>query len=149
MKKILIYYSHTGNGDYVSSFFKEKGYDIRKVTEKKKMPKSFFIQIMVGGFRAGIGAKGKLVNYSSDVDMYDEIVIASPIWNGKFPPATNAILSKTNLSNKKVSFVLYSGSGTGAGATKKINKLFKNAPIIYLKEPKKYPEEIKKLEPLF
>ena len=53
------------------------------------------------------------------------------------------------LSNKKVTFVLYSGSGTGPKATEKINKLFKDATIIYLKEPKKYPEELIKLETLF
>ena len=149
MKKLFIYYSHTGNGDVVSTFFKEKGYEIRKVVEKKKMPKSFFMQMMVGGFRAGIGAKGKLVNYNNDVKEYDEVVIASPIWNKKFPPATNAVLKETDLSNKKVTFVLYSGSGTGPKATEKINKLFKNASIIYLKEPKKYPEELIKLETLF
>ena len=149
MKRLFIYYSHTGSGDTVATLLKEKGYDIRKVIEKKKMPKSFFMQMMVGGFRAGVGAKGKLVNYSNDVKEYDEIVIGSPIWNGRFPPATNSVLKETDLTNKKVTFVLYSGSGTGPKASEKIAKFYKNAAIIYLKEPKKYPDELKKLEPLF
>ena len=31
MKKVFIYYSLTGNGDLVSKFYKEKGYDIKKI----------------------------------------------------------------------------------------------------------------------
>jgi len=149
MKKLFIYYSHTGNGDEVSKIFKENGYDIRKVVEKKKMPKSFFMQMMVGGFRAGINAKAKLIGYSNDVSSYDEVIIGSPIWNGKLPPATNRVIKETDLTNKKVTFVLYSGSGTGKKATEKLNKLFNKPSIIYLQEPKKYPEQLKKLEPLF
>ena len=39
MKKIFIYSSFTGNGDLIAEKMKEKGYEIRKVTEKKKFPK--------------------------------------------------------------------------------------------------------------
>ena len=42
MKKKFIYYSLTGNGDIVSDYLKEKGYDIRKVIPKHKLPKNFF-----------------------------------------------------------------------------------------------------------
>ena len=42
MRKIFIYYSLTGNGDFVASKMLENGYEVRKVIEKKKMPKSFF-----------------------------------------------------------------------------------------------------------
>ena len=105
MKKLFIYYSHTGNGEVVSNIFKEKGYELRRVYEKKKMPKSFFMQMMVGGFRAGINQVAKLTNYDSDVKEYEEVVIGSPIWNGKLPPATNAIIKETDLANKKLTFV--------------------------------------------
>ena len=148
MKKLFIYYSFTGNGDEVAKKLEEKGYEIRKVEEDYKMPKSFFMQMMSGGFRAGMGVKGKLKEYNNDVSNYDEVVIGSPIWNGRFPPATNGILAETDLSNKVVKFVLYSGSGEGPKASKKINKLFENATVIFLQEPKKHIEEFKKLKDL-
>ena len=148
MKKLFIYYSFTGNGDEVAKKLEEKGYEIRKVEEDYKMPKSFFMQMMSGGFRAGIGVKGKLKEYNNDVSNYDEVVIGSPIWNGRFPPATNGILAETDLSNKVVKFVLYSGSGEGPKALKKINKLFENATVIFLQEPKKHIEEFEKLKDL-
>ena len=113
------------------------------------MPKSFFMQMMVGGFRAGANKVGKLIDYNPDIKEYDEIVIGSPIWNGRTPPATNAILEETDLTNKKVTFIFYSGSGEGKYAKEKIEKLYPNSNIIFLKEPKKHLEELDKLNPFF
>lgn len=148
MAKLFIYYSLTGSGDVVANKLKEKGYEIRKVIEKKKMPKKFFFMIMVGGFRAGINAKGKLIDYDNNIDKYDEIVIGSSIWNAKLTPAINTVLKVTDLKDKKLTFVLYSGSGEAKKAVKKINKLYPNANIILLQEPKKYEKELEKIETL-
>ena len=145
MAKLFIYYSLTGSGDLVSKKMLEKGYEIRKVSEKKKMPKKFFFMVLTGGFRAGLGLKGKLVDYNNDVSKYEDVVIGSPIWNGRFPPAMNSVLKETDFSNKKLTFVFYSGSGEGKSATKKVKKLFPDAKIIFLKEPKKYEKELEKL----
>lgn len=146
MKKLFLYYSHTGNGDIVSKEFEKAGFELRKVSEKKKMPKSFFWSMMVGGFRAGLGLKGKLVNYDNNVSEFDKIVIGSPIWNGRFPPAINAVLKETNFEGKDLTFVFYSGSGEGKKAETRVRKEFPTAKIIFLKEPKKYNDELKKLK---
>ena len=149
MKKLFLYCSYTGNGEIVSNVFKSHEYDLRKVTEKKKMPKSFFWSMMVGGFRASIHSKGKLVDYNNDISSYEEIVVGGPIWNARLCPITNSIIKETDFTNKKLTFVFYSGSGTGKKAEKKIKKLFPKANIIFLKEPKKYNEELEKLNILF
>ena len=47
MSKLFIYYSLTGSGEVVANAMKEKGYELRKVTEKKKMPKKFFFMILM------------------------------------------------------------------------------------------------------
>ena len=145
MAKLFIYYSLTGSGDVVAKAFEEKGYEIRKVSEKKKMPKSFFFMILAGGFRASVGSKAKLVNYDKDVSKFDEIVIGSPIWNARPTPVLNSVLKETDFSGKKLSFVFYSGSGEGKKAKAKIEKLFPSSEIVFLKEPKKYPKELEKL----
>ena len=146
MKKLFIYYSLTGNGDLVAEFLKSNNFDIRKVTEKKRMPKKFFWMVLSGGFRASIGVKAKLVNYDNDISSYDEVVIGSPIWNGRFPPVIKSVLLETELKDKKISFVFYSGSGEGKKAEEKVKKEFPTANIVFLKDPKKYPEELKKVE---
>ncbi|MBO4736993.1 MAG: hypothetical protein J5627_00940 [Bacilli bacterium] len=142
MKRLFIYYSRSGNGDLVASILKEKGFEIEKVeTVKNPIPKSFFFSMIVGGFKATVGTSPKIKELSVNPELYDEIYIGSPIWNARFATPTNSLLKELNLEGKKVTFVLYSGSGTSKGASKKISKLYPEARIINLKQPLKYKEE--------
>ena len=145
MSKLFIYYSFSGNGDVVAETLKEKGFEIRKVESKLKLRNNFFLQIMKGGFLAGIGAKPKLINYDNNVDGYEEIYIGAPIWNDRLACPINTVLRDTNLKDKKLTFVLYSGSGKSKHADKKINKLYPDAKIIHLQQPKDKKEELDKL----
>lgn len=145
MKKLFIYYSLTGNGDVVANHLKEKGYEIRKVEKKKKMPKSFFFCIMTGGFLASIGAKSKLKEYDHNIEGYDEIVIGSPIWNARFSSPLNRLLKDIDIKDKNVTFIFTAGSGEGKKALEKVNKLYPNAKCIFLKDPKKNTDELNKI----
>lgn len=146
MKKVFIYYSLTGNGDMVSDYFKENGYDIRKVITKYKYPKKMFPLMMIGGFKALTKMKDKLIDFDNDISNYDEIVIGSPIWFDRVCAPINSALNKLDLTNKKVSFVFYSGSGTGEHAKEFIKNNYPNANIMFIKEPKKYKDEIDKIK---
>lgn len=146
MKKLFIYYSLTGNGEVVAKKMQEKGYELRKVETVKGLPKVFFFAMLSGGFQAGLKKKAKLKEFDNDVSKYDEIVIGSPIWNGRISPAINTILANINLEGKALSFVFYAGSGEGKHALKRINKEYPNAKCIFLKQPKDNPEELSKLD---
>ena len=145
MKKIFIYYSNSGNGDIVADYLKRKDFDIRKVKSKFKLSKNLFLSMMKGGFHAFIGSKPKLIGYNNDISTYDEIYIGSPIWNGRLACPTNTILKETDLVNKNLTFILYSGSGDGKKAIFRLLKKYPNARIINLKEPKKYNQELEKI----
>lgn len=146
MKKLFIYYSLTGNGDKVAKRLENIGYDIVKLEVKKPLPKKFFFRVLVGGFKAGLNMKDKLLNTNISLDGYDEIVIGSPIWNGKLSCPINKLLSLYNFAQiKNLSFILYSGSGEAPKAIKKINKLYK-AQVTVLKEPEKYNDELDKIK---
>ena len=95
-----------------------------------------------GGFLAAIKHKPKLVDYDADVSAYDEIVVGSPIWNGTFACPINTVLAETDFSNKKLSFVLYSGGGKAPKAVKKINEKY-GCDVLELKQPNKHLEEAK------
>ena len=146
MSKLFIYYSLSGNGDIVANYLKEKEYEIRKVETKYKLSKHLFPAMMKGGFHAMIGKKAKLINYDNDISNYDEIIIGSPVWNSRLTPPINTVLKNTDLSNKKLTFILYSGGGVGKKATKKLSKKYPKATIINIKQPKKYSDELKKVE---
>ena len=75
MNKLLIYYSLSGNGDTIAAALQQQGFALRKVSPKKKMPKAFFLQILAGGFGAGIGKKEPLEAYDPNVAAFDEIAI--------------------------------------------------------------------------
>jgi len=145
MSKLFIYYSFTGNGDVVAEAMKEKGFEIRKVESKLKLSKKMFPQMMKGGFLSLFGARPKLINYNNNVDGYDEICIGSPVWNGRFACPVNTVLRDTDLIGKKVTFILYSGSGTAKNADKKIKKAYPEAKTIHLQQPGDKIEELKKL----
>ena len=145
MPKLLIYYSLSGNGDAVAETLRGAGYEIRKVEPERKPPKKFFAQILRGGFNAGRKYCEPLKAYDPDVSAYDEIAIGSPVWNGRLSCPVNTVLRDTDFSGKRVSVVLYSGSGAASKAEKQIRDRIPNAAILHLKEPKKNPEQLAKL----
>ena len=145
MDKLFIYFSVSGNGELVAEKMKEKEYDIVKVIPKKKLPKSFFGLIMKGGFLAGIKNKMKIEDLNVDYSAYKEIVIGSPIWNGRITPPINTVIADENIKDKIISFIFYAGGGEAPKTIKRVNEEFPNANILILKEPKKYPEELEKL----
>ncbi|MBO4572747.1 MAG: NAD(P)H-dependent oxidoreductase [Clostridia bacterium] len=145
MNGIFIYYSLTGSGDVVAERMKEKGYEVRKVISARRLPKKFFFRVLSGGFLAGLGAKDKLKDFDENIADFDEIVIGSPVWNGRFSTPINAVLDKLDLNNKKLRFVLYSGSGEAPKALKKISACYPQAVTTVLKEPKDHPDELVKI----
>ena len=144
MKQIFIYYSLTGNGDFIAEKL-NKEIDKRKVIMKKKMPKRFFFMVLSGGFLAGLKVKSKLKDFDNDVSGYDEIIIGSPIWNGRFSTPINTVLSSIDLNNKSLTFILYSGSGEAPKTISLINHKYPGSKVIILQEPKKHLDELEKL----
>jgi flavorubredoxin len=135
--KIFIYYSLSGNGDKIANDLMQKGIDIRKVLLEKDMPKSKTGSLLKGGFLASINYKSKLKDFNDNIDSYDEVIIGSPIWNSRLSSPINTVLSKLDLTNKKVTFILYSASGKDNKAMEKIKKLYPEANVINLCEPLK------------
>ena len=145
MKKLFIYYSLSGNGDNIADYLKDKVYDIRKVITEEELPKNNMLRILIGGYKAMINYKDKLKKFDYDISSYDEIVIGSPIWNSRLSSPINTVLDNINLDNKKITFILYSGSGKTNRATDMLNKKYSSANIINLCEPKKNISELEKV----
>ena len=148
MNTIFIYYSYTGNGDVLAKAFEEKGIETRKLKPKKTLPKSFFFGMLAGGFRAWSKSKDVLIGFDDDIASFDHIILGSPIWNGRVSCPMNGALSRLDLAKKKVTFLFYSGSGEGKKALARIQKQYPSAEILFLQEPKKYPEQLTKIEGL-
>ena len=140
MKKLFIYYSLSGNGDTVANILKEKSIDTYKVITKKPLPKNMTLRILTGGFLAGINHKDELVDFKPNITKYDEIIIGSPIWNGRLSCPINTVLDELDLTNKKIMFILYSGSGEAPKTVNMLNNKYRDIRIINIKEPNKNKE---------
>ena len=136
MRKLFIYYSLTGNTQVVADFLNESGYEIRKIETKEPLPSNSFLRLLVGGFKALIGYKDKLINFNNDISSYKDIIIGSPVWNNRLSSPVLSAISNLNLSDKNVTIVLCSASGKYKNVIKNVSKKCKNAKIIILKEPK-------------
>ena len=104
-----------------------------------------FFKMMVGGFKTLIGYKEKIIDFDYNIDNYDEVIIGSPIWFDRISSPIRTLLKKIDLTNKKITFVLYSASGDAIHASNFIKNNYNNSNIIILKEPKTNKKELDKL----
>lgn len=148
--KYFIYYSASGNGDYIASKLQEKGYTPIKVEMLKPIKKVGFFTILRFGFRAGTNKKEKIKEINLDLTDDDLVVIGSPIWNDKLSTPINALLAKFDFDKEMTKFILYpAGEGTKKSFAQLEKLGFEQKPIIY-SNPKKNPDKINEIiEELF
>ncbi len=127
MKRLVVYYSLTGNTEEAAKKISEElNADLLKLETVKDMPKNFAARMLVGGGQVMFNHIPELKPFDVDVASYDEIILGSPIWNSKGVPAVNAFL-KDEASAAKVTALFFS---SGGGDVKKgldaITKLLPN-----------------------
>ena len=147
--KAIVYYSMSGNCEYVSNYITGKlDTDLIKITPKKEYPNSGFKKFFWGGKSAVMGETPELEPYEFNSDKYDHIIFGTPVWAGCFVPPIRTFVkeNREKLKGKKVSiFVCYSGGG----AEKVIEKLRKFLEIekfeadLILIDPKDKPSDEK------
>ena len=135
MSRLFVYYSDSGNGDFVASIMQNKGFEIMKIQPKKELPESFFLKILVGGFAAMIKEKAPVENNLNVLRSYSEVYVGTPVWNGRISTPINTVIDA--LEMKKFSLICYSGSGKVKGALKRQLKNKRVENIISLVEPLK------------
>lgn len=143
--KAFIYYSHTGNGDVVAKYMEDHGYAVIKVSPERDLGTHKFFSILFGGLEALIGIKYRIKPYEFDSSLYDELVIGSPVWNGRPSCPGNTLLERYKHFDGSVKVIFYAGGGEGSHATRKVSKMFSNARSIILKEPKSHVEQLGRL----
>ena len=143
--KYFIYFSVSGNGDYIASKLQEKGYTPIKVEMVKPIKKVGFFTILRFGFRAGTNKKEKIKEINLDLNDDDLVVIGSPVWNDKLSTPINALLAKFDFDKEMTKFILYpAGEGTKKSFIQLEKLGFEQKPIIY-SNPKKNPDKINEI----
>lgn len=148
MKRLVVYYSLSGNTEEAAKKIAEKlNADLLKLETKKRMPKSFAAQILVGGGQVMMNRIPELMPYETNIDDYDDIVFGSPIWNSKGVPAVNAFLKDENAAKKVTAlFFLSAGGDTKKGLdalTKKLPNLKTTVSLIDKKQERSRDNDAK------
>ena len=111
----IVYYSMSGNTEYVAKHIAERlGADLIKIEPKKDYPDKGFIKFFWGGKCAVMGEKPKLEEYEFDASKYDLVIFGSPVWASRFSPPIRSFVNenKEKLIGKNIAaFACYAGSG--------------------------------------
>ena len=145
--KYFVYFSLSGNGDFLAALLKEKGYEPIKIEMVKTPKKIGFFTILKYGGRAMTGKKEDIADIPLFIKEDDEVIIGSPIWNDRLSTPINTILDKITFNKETTKFILYpAGEGTKK-SFKQIEKLgFKKEPLVIsnpLKNKEKVSEQLK------
>lgn len=128
-KTAVIYYSMSGNTDYVAKKISAiTGADLIRISPEKKYPDSGFKKFLWGGKSAFMREEPELEDYVFEAADFDSVIIGTPVWASTFAPPVRTFIkeNKDALKNKKLSvFVCFSGGG----AEKAIEKLKKYLEI--------------------
>ena len=125
MKKVVIYYSMSGNTEYVAKYISKKiDVDLLRINSKKEFPKEGFKKFFWGGKSVVMKETPELEKYKFNADEYDHIIFGTPVWASTFTPPIRTFIkeNKDKLKDKKISVYV---SCMGGGAEKAIKKLQK------------------------
>lgn len=112
MKSIVVYYSLEGNTDYVArEVAKHTGADLLRLEPEREYPKGKVSKYVWGGKSVVFGEKPSLRPYQFNKDLYDLIIIATPIWASSFAPPIRSFFADHDLRNKNVAFICCSAGG--------------------------------------
>lgn len=127
MKRIIVYYSLSGNTEAAVKEIAEKlGCETMKIDTVKPMPKAFFAQILVGGGQVAMKKIPEIKPLEKDMNDYDEIFIGTPIWNSMGVPAVNAFLKDESVRDKVTGLIITSGGGEITKAVKALTDILPN-----------------------
>lgn len=143
--KYFVYFSATGNGDYLASLLKEKGYEPVKVEMIKPIGKIGFFKIIKYGGHAMQNRKAEIKDINIELEEDDEVIIGSPIWNDRLSTPINTVLATLSLNKKTTKFILYPAGEGAKKSLKQIAKLgFESTPLV-ISYPLKKQEQAKQL----
>ena len=145
MAKYFVYFSLTGNGDYLASVLKEKGYEPVKIEMVKEIKKVGFFTILSYGGRAMFGKKENLKELQIEFKPEDEVIIGTPIWNDRLSTPILTILSEKEFNKETTKFIYYPAGETAKKVYQQVAKMGYKQEGVIISYPLKKKEEAKRI----
>lgn len=136
MKKLVIYYSFSGNTRNISKqIARALKASIAEIHTVKTYPDDYDVLLGLGKKEVETGYMPQIVPLSVDVSKYDTIIIGTPVWWSSFAPAVKKMLASNHWKGKKVyTFATYTETfGHTGGDFKKALRGANIAPLFPIK----------------
>jgi len=129
-KTLILYSSYEGNTEKLAiDLATTYKLSIEKIDPIKEFNKKGFLKYALGGFQVISKKKPKLKKLKSNLDDFDTIILASPVWAGSIVPTIYSFIKRTNLNDKKLAF-FYTHQGGHKNVVKNFKKALDNNPNI-------------------
>ena len=132
MKTAIVYYSMSGNTEYVAEKIADKlkaadEVKLIRISPEKAYPDKGARKFLWGGKSAVMGETPKLMPYEFNAQDFDRVIFGTPVWASTFvPPLKTFLKENPGLGSKVVAvFTCFSGGG----ADKAILKMKKHLGI--------------------
>lgn len=126
-KGIIIYYSLTGNVDYIAKKLNnDLNFDLVEIQTAFDLKKTGFLKIFLGVFQVIFKIHPQILYKNINISEYDHIIIGTPVWASTFAPAFNRFFKEISIKNKNVSFFVCCSEGVGNALSNLKNSLPNN-----------------------
>ncbi len=127
-KTLVVFYSYSGNTKLVAEKISDKlNCDLLEI--KPEIPFSSDYQIVVDEWQNNsIKRDVKIKNINVNLDLYDKIVIGTPIWWYTISPVITSFMKKYDLKNKTI-YPFYTSAGWFGRADTDFRKLCESDEI--------------------
>ena len=149
MKELaVVYYSFEGNTELVAKMIKEynPNADLIRLQPDKEPPRSLLGKFIIGGKSVLLKEKVLIRSLGADLNDYQSVIIASPVWAGSYPPALAAFFERKRMEDKDVYLIACSASGNAVNMINEMVKQLKGNRVmsaLSLRSPMKDPERTK------
>ncbi len=114
MKTLIIYYSLDGNVKLLSeTMAQEVGADLLVLHLKKELKSDSFLKYLWGGRQVIMKESPEIEKINNNLNIYDLIVIGTPVWAANYVPAIRSFLANNILVNKKIALFCSHESNPG------------------------------------
>lgn len=144
MKTAVVYYSLSGNVEYVAEKIAQNiNADLIRIAPVKEYPVKGLRKFFHGGKSSIAREEPALKPYQFTADEYESIIFGTPVWASNIAPPLRTFIAENSekLKGKNISaYLCFKGSG-GEAALKKLNELVNVKDSIILSDPKNRKKE--------
>lgn len=109
MKTLLVYYSIHEDARALCEQSRRAG-EIDVIELREKYDRGVLSACTAGAYQAVCGASSQIDEIQVDLNEYDTVIVASPVWALNPAPAVNAFLQSADLRGREVIGLLFHGS---------------------------------------